>query len=219
MPRSPYQNSNEPYTRGGSGTTSPARRPGATEDAVPRPNAVGEAAGAAAAAWPSSRCCWCCWRRWASLPIVKINQEKQEAERLELLAQEREELLASETYYEGIRVDGVDISGMTRQEAEAALGAQASVDTGNQITLTDGEQSYPLEVVSGNDLAAVLDEAYALGRTGTEEERLAQIESLTLEPVDLPVTEGYSVLDLDAQLQAIKEQVDIPCVDSQGDGL
>lgn len=219
MPRSPYQNSNEPYTRGGSGTTSPARRAGGNgrRRTPPKRGRGGRRRGRSGVAIVAVLLVLLA--AVGVFAIVKINQEKQEAERLELLAQEREELLASETYYEGIRVDGVDISGMTRQEAEAALGAQASVDTGNQITLTDGEQSYPLEVVSGNDLAAVLDEAYALGRTGTEEERLAQIESLTLEPVDLPVTEGYSVLDLDAQLQAIKEQVDIPAVDAKVTGF
>ena len=219
MPRSPYQNSNEPYTRGGSGTTSPARRAGGNgrRRTPPKRGRGGRRRGRSGVTIVAVLLVLLA--AVGVFAIVKINQEKQEAERLELLAQEREELLASETYYEGIRVDGVDISGMTRQEAEAALGAQASVDTGNQITLTDGEQSYPLEVVSGNDLAAVLDEAYALGRTGNEEERLAQIESLTLEPVDLPVTEGYSVLDLDAQLQAIKEQVDIPAVDAKVTGF
>ncbi len=150
---------------------------------------------------------------------IRSVKAKRLEEQLALERQQREELLSRDTFYDGITVEGVPLSGLTMNEAMQALRRHAAVSTDLTIELTDGEQSVFLPVVEGNDLDKVLDQAYAIGRTGSEEERLKAIEDLTETPVSFDVKQGYSVLDLDQQIESARETFDIEPINAKVTGF
>ncbi len=231
MPNSSYQGRNGSYTRSGSGRTTTARR------------GYSQSAGRSSAGRSSSHGRRRRRRRGNGGRVllilavliligtgiflgVRAFRGRQEDRRLALEQEQqqaladaqKQELLSQTTFYPGITVDGVDISGMSYEEAESALSANQQ-GGGKHILLTDGDGSYTLDVVEGSDVSTVLDKAYALGRTGSEEERLAEIERIAQNPVTFEVTGGYSVLDLDGRLQTLKEQLDTAPVNAKVTGF
>jgi vancomycin resistance protein YoaR len=117
-----------------------------------------------------------------------------------------------------VSVNGVDISGMTRDEAlaatsgiEAQLFAQANftVDVnGTQMNFT--AQDFALKT----DYQDVIEKAMAYGRTGTFDERLAAANAAKASPVDFPVTVSVDETGLKTALTALKTQLDTAPVDA-----
>ncbi|MEL7602747.1 MAG: peptidoglycan binding domain-containing protein, partial [Bacillota bacterium] len=122
------------------------------------------------------------------------------------------------TVMKGVSVNGVDISGMTRDEVlaatsglEAELFAKANftVDVnGNVMNFT--AQDFALQT----DYEAVIDKAMAYGRAGTFEERLAAANAAKESPVDFPVTVTVDETKLKTALTTLKAQLDTAPVDA-----
>jgi len=122
------------------------------------------------------------------------------------------------TAMKGVSVNGIDISGMTRDEAlaatsgiEAELFAKANftVDVnGNVMHFT--AQDFALQT----DYEAVIDKAMAHGRAGTFEERLAAANAAKESPVNFPVTVTVDETGLRTALTALKTQLDTEPVDA-----
>lgn len=76
--------------------------------------------------------------------------------------------MASPVFAEGIVVDGQDIGGLTRQEAQQKLAnLQAQADAQLRITVQVDGQAFVItsqEIPQKQSLSAVLDQAYAIGR-------------------------------------------------------
>ena len=121
-------------------------------------------------------------------------------------AARQDELLAQTTIYPGIRINGVDVGGLTREEA------QAKVDQANTQTLADiaiklnhDGQDIALDFTKAGltfDTASALDEAVSLGKDGEREARLQKIEELA---------KGYDItvpmeLSDEAQLDAMLDE-------------
>ncbi len=103
--------------------------------------------------------------------------------------------LDTTTIYEGVSINGISVSGMTREAAVAAV--QESLATESHVlTLAYNDLNFSVPLLSGSNLSEVVENAYALGRTGTEEERLLVIESLKASPKNLTVEAGYSLPDM-----------------------
>ena len=122
------------------------------------------------------------------------------------------------TVMDGVSVGGIDISGMTRDEAltatsglEAQLFAQVNftVDVnGTEMNFT--AQDFALQT----DYEAVINGAIAYGRTGTFDERLAAANAAKESPVDFPVTVSVDETGLKTALTALKAQLDTEPVDA-----
>ena len=107
----------------------------------------------------------------------------------------QDELLSSNTIHEGVSVNGIDLAGMTKQQATEAV--NASMDGADHaMTLRYKDQSFQVPLLVGSDLAAVIEEAYNVGRSGTREENLEAIEKAADKGVDFKVEEGYSLPDM-----------------------
>ena len=89
------------------------------------------------------------------------------------LFRQKAAILARNTFVQGIYVDHVSIGGMTREEAENALKAQArQTDQSLWIRVHVNEHAFtmtPDEVPIRRNVSAVLDTAYAIGRQGSRE--------------------------------------------------
>ena len=79
--------------------------------------------------------------------------------------------VAQNTYYPGVTVDGVELGGMTREEAGALFGSrQQETSSAFSLVVQAGERKWRItsdEVPMTFDAQTVLDEAYNIGRYGT----------------------------------------------------
>lgn len=119
--------------------------------------------------------------------------------------------------YPGVSVAGVDLSGLSADEAEATLAQQIAYPHAGRIVLRDGDRMWvvsPAEVGLYFNPKASAEAALRAGRDGTPGERLhAQANGLT-SGVDLPPT---IILDQRAAYEAlarVAKEIDRPTVDA-----
>ena len=127
-------------------------------------------------------------------------------------------LLRADTYYAGTVVEGIDLGGKTREEAQKALeAAEPALLPKIDITLTYGDKSWTL---TAQDLGyrfntrEVLDEAYGYARTGSDEDRLKQIEALKTTPKTYRLTATHDEAVLKQKLSEIEQAVNVSPVNA-----
>lgn len=102
-------------------------------------------------------------------------------------------VLDTNTFYQGIYINGVNVSGKTKEEAVALFEDQSTLTTPDlSLSLLVEGKSYPLEAGDlsvASDMTALIDEAYAYGRTSTKtdetealKERYAIVSALGKDP-------------------------------------
>lgn len=101
-------------------------------------------------------------------------------------------ILNSDTFYEGVFVDGLPLAGLTRQEARERVEAkQRQYVESSAVTVEKDGQRWQFGVAETSyafDTEAVLDDGWRRGREGTDAEKLAAIEQLKQIPVMLATT-------------------------------
>ena len=117
---------------------------------------------------------------------------------------EKRAAISGDTFYGNVFVDGVPLRGLTKEEARGELAEKAEVqDNFFFITIASGVETWRLSAENIPlrwDTEAQLEKAYMIGRTGTLEERYAQVRNLN-EPVYL--TSEYTY-DRDAVRQELE---------------
>ena len=105
--------------------------------------------------------------------------------------------------YEGVHIAGVDVGGMTQQEAKAAV-ENAIKDTYGKkdmvVTVVNDTVTIPADYVGQLDITKAVRAAYQYGRKGNSSQRQNQIATAQADGVDMDIT---PYLNLDAA--AIKE--------------
>ncbi len=128
-------------------------------------------------------------------------------------SQEIAKVIDQNTFYQGIKVQGVDLGGKTMSEAKSAV----------QTALSGVVPSVTLKVASGNqtwevtekDLKfqyntdEVLKEAYAYARSGSREERYQKVQALKTSPKNFSATGKVEESSLQSALNAIAAKVDV----------
>ena len=117
----------------------------------------------------------------------------------------------------GVSVGGVDLAGLTRDQAAARLTQALSAVGQGTLTLEASGHTTTVsyaELGRRPDVAAMLDEAFAVGRTGTPIEQVVDAVRVLLGRADLPalVTVDRSVLQ--ARLAATAADLDRPAIDA-----
>jgi len=116
------------------------------------------------------------------------------------------------TYFPGIRVDGIDLGGMTREEAHA-LFQDRQQQTASEFALivAAGEKRWRItssEVPVTFNADTILTQAYNIGRVGTLEERYAQIQQVEREGANYVTGFSYDRLAVDHLVDVIGEGLD-----------
>lgn len=117
--------------------------------------------------------------------------------------------ISGDTFYGNVYVDDIALSGLTMEQAQEILQAQNSeIETNFELFIAFGEHTWR---VTSNELPLLwntdlqLEKAYMIGRTGTLEERYAQVRNLR-EPVYLTSAYTYdksNVRELANQISSI----------------
>lgn len=118
----------------------------------------------------------------------------------------------------GVGAFGVDLGGMTREEATAALSEAIAVQSRQTLRLTDGEQVWAISRADLGvrvDIAGAVEDAYAQGRSGWGPSRLSLL--WRLRDGATRVGGGRVAIDpaaLDAELAAIAAEVQQPKIEA-----
>ncbi|MBC8530408.1 VanW family protein [Gehongia tenuis] len=125
--------------------------------------------------------------------------------------------LSRDTYYDGVSVAGVDLSGKTREEARTLVAEQEQkIQNETKLALVYESSRYEL---TGADFAftfdtdQVLETAYQAGRTGTDEERLAAIEALKVTPQNFDISYTVDASGAGARIAEIAAALDVEPVE------
>lgn len=135
---------------------------------------------------------------------IKLEQEQQAA--AEQQRQQEDAVLGSDTIYEGVSINGIALGGMTRQQATEAVEQSLGLAE-HSLTLQYNDQTFQVPLMTGSDLASVIDQAYQVGRDGTREENLAKIEEIKTQPVEFTVEAGYSLPDMTEVLNSCAQAI------------
>ena len=134
----------------------------------------------------------------------------------------------TDTFFDGITVDGVDLSGMTMAQAREALsGVSASGSGSFSYTIHIGGDTWTIDsdmVPMSRDTEEVLAKAWAIGRSNTQsirgtrttpfQERVNQAAALQSSPVSFTTSVTYDKSRVREIVNAISDQVCVAPVDA-----
>lgn len=128
------------------------------------------------------------------------------------------QMLSSETIYPHILVNGIDIGGLSSEEAFAKLTEELRkpfVEENIIFTAPDIEQIYPLEAFGmGYDVSLAVEEAYNYAREGNLWERYEKVKSLNNGFHDIQVKPTYNSEMLTNVIQSLENRVNKSAVDA-----
>jgi len=126
--------------------------------------------------------------------------------------------LANTHFYSGIHIGDIDISGLTRAEAEEAVSARYGNALSNTVTLMSGDFSRDValsDLGAELDLSLTLDTAYGVGRTGNIFNRLREIYMVKNDGFITPPILACDEAALGSLIDELAMQVDLPEQDMQ----
>ena len=119
--------------------------------------------------------------------------------------------LEQDTFYDGITLEGESLSGLTMLDAIAKYQKQLSnVASATSITITARGKTYTLDsssVQMSTNLQSTLSLAYSTGRTGSFDERYAQLQQLKSEGLDFSLNRGWNEDTLRSKISEIAADV------------
>ncbi len=115
-------------------------------------------------------------------------------------------------FYNGIYVDGINISGITKDNAIKKLQERVNFNYKNKtiyLKYKDKKWPVPLDSIDYElDFDATLDYAYSIGRKGSIINRLKTINTINNKPINLILSAKYDKNQLVEKLDIIKKDID-----------
>lgn len=128
-----------------------------------------------------------------------------------------------QTFFPGVTVDGLDVSGMTLDEARALYTDRKQQQTvAFSLVVASGEHRWlitPEQVPLTFNAETVLERAYAVGRVGTLEDRLQQIARTAQEGAAFTTGFVYDRSAVRGLVETIAESLDAPAQDATVDAF
>ena len=132
-------------------------------------------------------------------------------------------MAAQDTFFPGVTVDGIDLGGMTRDEAHA-LFADRQMQTASAFSLVvaSGEKRWRItsqEVPVTFNADTILEQAYNVGHTGTLEQRVSEIQRARDEGVVFVTGYTYERSAVRALVDTIADSLDVAAKDATLDAF
>lgn len=132
-------------------------------------------------------------------------------------------IVGQNTYFDGVTVDGIDLGGMTREEALALFeGRQTQTASEFSLIVSSGEKKWRItsqEVPVTFNAQTLLEQAYNVGRVGSLEERYAQIQRAQQEGVRYVTGFTYDREAVDELVDIIGDSLDVAAQDATLDAF
>ena len=152
----------------------------------------------------------------AAEEAARAQQEKED--------QEFQAIVNSNTFLDGVTVNGVSIGGMTMDEAKAALApVEQSLTAARQLQLVYDNKLYPLDLsnlpaVVNTD--TVLKEAFNLAKTAIDYTSLmAVVDDIRVNGRPFTLSVSYDLTSLNTAVAQIATQIDVPAQNAQVTGI
>jgi vancomycin resistance protein YoaR len=119
--------------------------------------------------------------------------------------------------YTGVYMAGIDLSGMTLDETEAALSGKINYQSNGKILLVDGTRSWlasPAELGFYLDIEGSARQAFQVGREYGVPKNLTRQFQAWDKGIDVSPIAIYDQRKAHAYLQSIAQQVDIPVIEA-----
>lgn len=117
-------------------------------------------------------------------------------------------LIDTDTFYSGIYIDNINIGGMTKEEAKAAIETQHQISE-NDISLTvkwDETEEYTYTADDINvyyNTDEIINEAYEVGRNGSNLERYNKVTDLQINPAYFETTRQIDPSPIEETIKSI----------------
>jgi vancomycin resistance protein YoaR len=129
-----------------------------------------------------------------------------------------EDVVLTDIFYPGITVEGISLDGMTLTEAEkAVLDKISGYYSEYGILLRYKDKTWHFDhkdLKLTSDYMDVLQDAYAIGRSGSLLKRYDTVKNLAENPVSLDVTVTFTTEEIYRKLVAIAAEIDVEPVDA-----
>lgn len=129
-----------------------------------------------------------------------------------------QELLAADGIYRGVTIDGIALEGKSKEEALAQLQQTYRTEVEGQVlTFYYGEDTWEVpftELGAGYHLEEAVEQAYAVGREGTDKERFQTGSMLLKDGINIELEYSYNTEKMAERLNSIAEEFDQHAVDS-----
>lgn len=128
----------------------------------------------------------------------------------------KDEVLAYDRMYEGIFINDIDLKDLTREEALEKLKNSIEIKDNFLIKYENYEKNIPIsDITFLIEYEKVLDEAFKIGRTGNEDDRLATLENLLTNPKKLVLSVSLNKEKLEEVVTNISKDVETEVVDEK----
>lgn len=123
-----------------------------------------------------------------------------------------EGLLKSMAIYQGVSVEGIDLTGANKLVAKELLQEKFEKDLDKEVKLTYEDKDYKLTLRDLGyfyDYDKIIEEAYSLGREGEAEKRLEDIKNLKREKKNFDLEPSFSEDKARESLAAIRDETKV----------
>ena len=132
-------------------------------------------------------------------------------------------MAAQDIFFPGVTVDGIDLGGMTRDEAHALFAdRQTQTASAFSLVVASGEKRWRItsqEVPVTFNADTILEQAYNVGHTGTLEQRVSEIQRARDEGVVFVTGYTYERSAVRALVDTIADSLDVAAKDATLDAF
>lgn len=128
-----------------------------------------------------------------------------------------EQYLDRDTVFDGISVNGVDISGLSRDAALEKVVKNASLAENAAVSVVVGEKGFSItydEAEAEYDFVSAVDTAYSIGRNGSVKERYKAVTAAEEKGTDIKAPYSYNLEKVEKFVKEIKAECDCEKEDS-----
>lgn len=128
--------------------------------------------------------------------------------------EEAHRLLDRDTIYNGIKIAGIDVGGLSKEAAQNKITTEftdAKLKQGMKLKFKENEYDLSMEQLGLKfDLDSILQKAYEYGREGDLKDRYKLVKRLETEPVDMALNSDYDTAKVRAFAEELKSKIDRP---------
>lgn len=119
---------------------------------------------------------------------------------------------SEDTIYDGVSIDGMDVSGMTKQQAEDAFDAYMEKLMEAKVSFCAYGKNYDISLEDGGllfDGSDLVETAYAYGRKGNMLARYKEIVTIAKTPVDISLSKEINSADFEEKLKDMTNALNV----------
>ncbi len=153
------------------------------------------------------------------LTFYFIDSAQKQEEEAERQTQVLSAITDSSAMHPGITIDGIDVGGMSIEQAQEALEARkAELLNAATLTVTYDGNSFPLDsnyLEITYDYASAIEQAMGTARTGDYATLTAEVQQIESQGLDFEVPYTITATNVSEFANSISASVDVPAVDAQ----